>query len=127
MSWLVEYLRTFVSSNASAGFPEAGNVWAFDTSTYNAQSYKHSRGSPQEDSDVVIDWADPTVDVINALNEMLFRAAVNSSTRWNLTSLIDPGVSPLQSVVANQTVTRIVFHSNFRWKEHLCMCHDKVL
>ena len=84
-------------------------------STYNAQAIKYELWTSEFDPDEVYAYADPTTDMINNLNNMLFRAAVVSSTWSNLTNLIDPGLSPYQSTTANQTVTRNVFRSDFRW------------
>lgn len=58
---------------------------------------------------------DPTVSIIHSFNEMLFRAAIISSSWSNLSSLVDPGIIPNQTTSANQTVTGNVFHSDFRW------------
>lgn len=67
------------------------------------------------DGSMDISFQDPSLDILHSFNDLLFRAAVLTTSWSNVTQLIDSGFSINQSTLANQTVTRNVFHSDFRW------------
>jgi len=62
---------------------------------------------------------DPTADIIKSFNELMFRAAVAGTNTTNLTSLIDHGLSAVQTPKANQTSIENVYHSDVREYSYL--------
>ncbi|KAK3116143.1 hypothetical protein LTR53_003816 [Teratosphaeriaceae sp. CCFEE 6253] len=106
------YLGAFITTNVTATW------WttSFEplTNTFNSQAMRYGDfAASGGDNDV--HFTDPTADIVRSFNDMLFRAAAKTATWQNLTHLIDPALSPNQSITANQTVTRNVYHSDFRW------------
>ncbi|KAH9845146.1 hypothetical protein Tdes44962_MAKER06790 [Teratosphaeria destructans] len=119
LDFLADYLGSFVKANASAVAPvpnaqaESSTVWHADATTYNSQAFKYHNFTW---SAVEHTYIDPTPDIINSMNEMMFRSAVlASATQPNVSQLIDPGLSLEQNIMANQSVTHNVFHSDFAW------------
>ena len=108
------YLATFVRSNASASPPSPPDIpiWFADENTYNSQTMKYTDFST---SVWDFDFIDPTPDVIDYMNEMMFRAAIETASWANLTQLVDGGLSAEHHIIANQTATRYVFHSDMKW------------
>ena len=116
LTWL---LGSMVASNASAYFapvPHSGpnNTWAWVpvVNTFNEIASSYLDWSPDARN---IHFRDPIPYIVESYNELMFRAGVMTATWPNLTSLIDPGLSPHQSTLANQTTTQPVFQSNFGW------------
>ncbi|KAK3113744.1 hypothetical protein LTR53_008647 [Teratosphaeriaceae sp. CCFEE 6253] len=106
------YLGAFITTNVTATW------WttSFEplTNTFNSQAMRYGDfASSGGDNDV--HFTDPTADIVRSFNDMLFRAAAKTATWQNLTHLIDPALAPNQSITANQTVTRNVYQSDFRW------------
>lgn len=107
------YLAPFYNADAYAMAPLTENsTWAANTETFNAAVMKYQNHSASEAD---IQFTDPTVEIVHALNEVMFRAAVKATSWSNVTSLIDKGLAINQTTTANQTVTHNVFHSDFRW------------
>ncbi|KAK4897559.1 hypothetical protein LTR27_004703 [Elasticomyces elasticus] len=114
MDFFTMYLGIFDNAFVKSGQVVDGTGFVIDFTTMNAQSAKYTNWL-NNTNPLDIAFYDPTTDIVNDMNEMLFRAAVLASSWANLTDLIDPGLSPQQSVTANQTVTRNVYHADFRW------------
>jgi len=130
------FLTSAFNTNVTAIWTE--RRWAFNEGAINMQATKYGGFDTNTDRDA---WhfTDPSAGIIRivlnilshmsetisnghtqhsyiqAYENMLFRAAATTATWPNLTTLIDPGLSPYQSTVATQTVTRDVFHSNYSW------------
>lgn len=112
----LSFLRTALRYHFSILVPDNyTSRWTYNPFTCNALFHRYvnytagewdfSRPIGPQD----IGFTDPTRDVINSLNEMMFRAAVMASSWSNLTELMDPGLSANQTTVANQTITQNVF------------------
>ncbi|KAK5729773.1 hypothetical protein LTR17_011639 [Elasticomyces elasticus] len=112
--WFTMYLEMYAGSFVEAYLLDNGSAWACNFGTMNAQSLKYTNFL-NNTNPLDVAWYDPTADMMNDMNDMMFRAAVLSSSWANLTQLIDPGLSAEQSVTANQTVTQNVYHADFRW------------
>lgn len=66
------------------------------------------------DSNGTVIMGDPTTEIHNIINEVMFRAGVVAG--WdNLTHRLDDGLTASQSVRANQTVVVNVYTSDLRW------------
>lgn len=112
MDWLTIYLEALVNANVSCAAPLPNFTTRMpDTNTLDAQGMKYY-GCSSGDNNYLYD---PTLDTIHTLNELLFRAAVPASSWSNLHHVMDPSLSPNQSTVANQTVTRNAYRSDSRW------------
>lgn len=112
--WLISYLSAFVNAidysvppheDAPAGsFP---SHWAVNFQSMSSQFLKYVDYSTLDkdmddiNGDMYLSFRDPTSDIIQSLNEMVFRAAVMTSTWSNLTQLIDDGLSPHQTTQCN--------------------------
>ncbi|KAK5689818.1 hypothetical protein LTR97_012577 [Elasticomyces elasticus] len=114
IDWFTMYLEMYAGSFVEAYLLDNGSVWASNFGTVNAQSLKYTNYL-NNTNPLDVAWYDPTTDMMNDMNDMMFRAAVLSSSWANLSQLIDPGLSAEQSVIANQTVTQNVYHADFRW------------
>ncbi|KAK5675810.1 hypothetical protein LTS10_011541 [Elasticomyces elasticus] len=114
IDWFTMYLEMYAGSFVEAYLFNNGSAWACNFNTMNAQSLKYTNWLNNTDP-LDVAWYDPTTDMMNDMNDMMFRAAVLSSSWANLTQLIDPGLSAEQSVTANQTVTQNVYRADFRW------------
>jgi hypothetical protein len=114
---LTDLLGVPVYSNASAyaPMPRSGpkSTWVTDVGTMDGMASRYYNWSSDREGD--IRFRDPTSFIVDSYNELMFRAGVITATWPNLTSLIDPGLSPHQSTLANQTITQPVFQSDFRW------------
>lgn len=108
------FLFAFYFANEDAMAPPltSGSTWNTAQWTFNSVVMKYQNFSASEAD---IQFSDPTVDIIQAMNEVLFRAAVKATNWSNVTSLIDRGLSINQTTTANQTVTHNIFRSNFGW------------
>ena len=119
LTWL---LGSVVGANASAEFvpaPHSGPNktwnWVPLVNTFNDMATKQYNLSGLSATEVDIHFRNPIPYIVDSYNELMFRAGVMTATWPNLTSLIDPGLSPHQSTLANQTTTQPVFQSNFGW------------
>ena len=87
-------------------------TWQPSTTTMSAEAARHANFSnvPQD-----LNFRDPTPSIISNFNELMFRSGIATANWSNLTSLIDPGLSPKQTIKAQQTKTNNVFKSDLRW------------
>ena len=109
------FLETLVSANASAVIntpPHKGQYFTPDSTTYNAAVTQYMDFTANATSLV---FKDPVSDIVAQLNVMMFRGAILAASWPNITSLIDPGLSPNQTVNGSQTLTETVFQSDLRW------------
>lgn len=58
---------------------------------------------------------DPTDDILASFGDLMFGSGVKAASMPNTTSLIDEGLLLQQSVIANQTVNRNIYHADLRW------------
>jgi hypothetical protein len=115
IDYFTMFVGPFVGINNSAVPPDEGEpYWNSDDTSFNAQTMKYYNFFLGGDN---MQTFDPTADIFQTFNELMFRAAVSTSSWANITQLIDLGLglSINQSVIANQTVIRNVFRSDFRW------------
>jgi len=102
---LAGYLGRYWHANAAYQFADSGRPqWLRFSPSDNSMSMRYTSYAYGEQTAIT----DPTVDIIRDFNGVLFRAAVYASTWSNLTQLIDPGLSPAQSIAANETITQNV-------------------
>ncbi|KAK5697491.1 hypothetical protein LTR97_007629 [Elasticomyces elasticus] len=113
---LTLYLNLYVGANASmimSAHPEPGDHWGLSplssSSSAGVAKYLDYSGADS------MRFKDPTSDILADLNEMMFRAAVLSTTWSNITSLMDEGLSVEQTLHSTQTVTENVYHADLRW------------
>lgn len=77
----------------------------------NELAFKHA-GFANSNGTVMM--GDPTTEILNIINEVMFRAGVVAG--WdNLTHGLDDGLTASQSVKANQTLVVNVYTSDIRW------------
>ncbi|OQO02797.1 hypothetical protein B0A48_11080 [Cryoendolithus antarcticus] len=110
LGWFTSFLNGILQANVSARAPVPNVLdadWVVDAGTFNAQAMKYMTPDGK--------FFDPTRDIIQNYNELMFRGALKVADWSNLTSLMDPGLSPNQTMMANQTLTQNVFKSDYRW------------
>ncbi|KAK6440510.1 hypothetical protein LTR95_003268 [Oleoguttula sp. CCFEE 5521] len=110
LGWFTIYLGGVLRANVSAVPPDPTVLdadWAVNTGTFNVQTMKYMTPDGH--------YLDPTRDIIQSYNELMIRGAFKAASWSNLTSLMDPGLSPNQTMMANQTLTQNVFKSDYRW------------
>lgn len=112
MDFLTFWLKGFVASNVTALAPDSQYpTWGLDSTTMSAAGWKYYDLNDEPN----MGFRNPSGAIVQSFNELLFRAAIAASNWTNLTGLMDPGLSPEQNVIANQTSTRNVYSSDLRW------------
>ncbi|KAK4893441.1 hypothetical protein LTR27_008123 [Elasticomyces elasticus] len=114
LAFITLILGAYYQSSATAAFATNGSFWYPETYLENAEAMSHTNFL-NNTNPFDIAFFDPTEDIINNFNEMMFRAAVSTADWPNITRLIDAGLSVNQTSSLTQTVTHNVFRSDFRW------------
>ncbi|KAK3632742.1 hypothetical protein LTR56_016212 [Elasticomyces elasticus] len=113
LAFIALYLGSYYRTSAVADFITNGSFWSPDT--YQNAVAMSNTDFPNNINPFDIAFFDPTEDIINNFDDIMFRAAVSTADWPNITRLIDPGLSVNQTSSLNQTLTRNVFRSDFRW------------
>jgi hypothetical protein len=68
-----------------------------------------------DESDFGLTFADPLPDVVATMNKLMFRGALHAARWSNVTRLIDPDMSPNQTIAGKQHLVKTIFVTRFRW------------
>ncbi|KAK5695177.1 hypothetical protein LTR97_008683 [Elasticomyces elasticus] len=116
---LTQFLGLFVTANASlythANRPVGAEQWAMDPTAMSGNAAAVGKYLDYTKTGQGLAFVDPTSDIINSLNELLFRGGVVASGWANITDLTDEGLSVEQVLHGNQTTTQNVYRSDLRW------------
>lgn len=77
-----------------------------------AESARHANFS---NGPLDLNFFDPTPGILSDFDELMFRSGIATAHWNNLTNLTDAGLSPKQTIYAQQSNTRNVFKSDLRW------------
>lgn len=89
-----------------------GEIWEYGYFSVNGAAVKYFNLSNGIND---TNFFDPTPNVIKGFNELMFRGGI-ATVHWpNLTTLIDPGLSPKQTISAQQHQSLNIFRSDLRW------------
>ena len=92
--------------------PAPGEIWEQNTLTYNAEALKHANLS---NGVYDANYHDPMPAIISYFNELMFRSGSVTAAWSNLTGLIDAGLSPKQTIQAQQVKQQPIARSDLRW------------
>ncbi|KAK5170246.1 uncharacterized protein LTR77_004832 [Saxophila tyrrhenica] len=110
---ITSFMAVQMTTNTSVNLTPTSGVYSIEYYSMSPETFRHLRPGWTSSRSVVFN--DPTETVVSEINQAFLRGSTMVGSWSNLTELVDPGVATNQSVMAAQTVTQNVFHSDMVW------------